>query len=53
LQSEKENEVDIISVENVTTRFNRIDDFQIIETEVTELLEKLKEIDPYYLKKVF
>jgi restriction system protein len=55
VKSEKENEVelDIVSVENASPQ-DLIDfGFSTIETEVkTELLEKLKEINPYYFEKV-
>lgn len=55
VKSEKENEVelDIISVENASPQDLIDSGFSTIETEVkTELLEKLKEIDPYYFEKV-
>jgi restriction system protein len=55
VKSEKENELglDIVSVENESPQ-DLIDiGFSTIETEVkTELLEKLREIDPYYFEKV-
>lgn len=55
VKSEKENEVelDIISVENASPQDLIDSGFSTIETEVkTDLLEKLKEIDPYYFEKV-
>jgi restriction system protein len=55
VKSDKENELelDIVSSENASPQ-DLIDfGFSTIETEVkTELLEKLKEIDPYYFEKV-
>lgn len=53
--SEKENEiqVDLVRVENASPQDLIDSGFSTIETEVkTELLEKLKEIDPYYFEKV-
>jgi restriction system protein len=55
VKSEKENEIslDIVSVENSSPQDLIDSGFSTIETEVkTELLEKLKEIDPYYFEKV-
>jgi restriction system protein len=55
IKSEKadEKELDIVSVENATPQDLIDSGFTTIETEVkTELLEKLKEIDPYYFEKV-
>lgn len=55
VKSEKENEVelDIIRIENASPQDLIDSGFSTIETEVkTELLEKLKEIDPYYFEKV-
>lgn len=55
VKSEKENEIelDIISVENASPQDLIDSGFSTIETQVkTELLEKLKEIDPYYFEKV-
>ncbi|MEY3498727.1 MAG: hypothetical protein RL308_396 [Bacteroidota bacterium] len=55
VKSEKENEIslDIVSVENASPQDLIDSGFSTIETEVkTELLEKLKEIDPYYFEKV-
>ena len=52
---EKENEIeqDIVRVENASPQDLIDSGFSTIETEVkTELLEKLKEIDPYYFEKV-
>jgi restriction system protein len=54
-ESEKENkiELDIVRVENASPQDLIDSGFSTIETEVkTELLEKLKEIDPYYFEKV-
>jgi len=55
--SKKENEIeielDMIRVENASPQDLIDSGFSTIETEVkTELLEKLKEIDPYYFEKV-
>jgi restriction system protein len=53
--SEKENEIelDMVRVENASPQDLIDSGFSTIETEVkTELLEKLKEIDPYYFEKV-
>lgn len=55
VKSEKENEIelDIVRVENASPQDLIDSGFSTIETEVkTELLEKLKEIDPYYFEKV-
>ena len=55
VKSKKDNEVDIdsVNVENATPQDLIDSGFSTIETEVkTELLEKLKEIDPYYFEKV-
>jgi restriction system protein len=55
VKSKKENEVelDTINVENASPQDLIDSGFSTIETEVkTELLEKLKEIDPYYFEKV-
>lgn len=55
VKSEIENEIelDIISVENASPQDLIDSGFSTIEMEVkTELLEKLKEIDPYYFEKV-
>ena len=55
VKSEKENELELtsISVENASPQDLLDSGFSSIETEVkTELLEKLKEIDPYYFEKV-
>lgn len=55
VKSEKENEIelDIDRVENASPQDLIDSGFSTIETEVkTELLEKLKEIDPYYFEKV-
>lgn len=55
VKSDKENEIelDIISVENASPQDLIDSGFSTIETQVkTELLEKLKEIDPYYFEKV-
>jgi restriction system protein len=55
VKSEKENEIelDLIRVENASPQDLIDSGFSTIETEVkTELLEKLKEIDPYYFEKV-
>jgi len=52
-KSKKENEVEEISVENASPQDLIDSGFSTIETQVkTELLEKLKEIDPYYFEKV-
>lgn len=52
-KSKKENEVEEVSIENASPQ-DLIDfGFSTIETQVkTELLEKLKGIDPYYFEKV-
>ncbi len=55
VKSKKENEVelDTINVENASPQDLIDSGFSTIETEVkTELLEKLREIDPYYFEKV-
>jgi len=55
VKSKKENEIalDAINVENASPQDLIDSGFSTIETEVkTELLEKLKEIDPYYFEKV-
>ena len=53
--SEKENDIELdkVNVENASPQDLIDSGFSAIETEVkTELLEKLKEIDPYYFEKV-
>ena len=55
VKSKKENEIelDAVDVENASPQDLIDSGFSTIETEVkTELLEKLKEIDPYYFEKV-
>ncbi|MEA2049043.1 MAG: restriction endonuclease [Campylobacterota bacterium] len=55
VKSKKENETDLdtVSVENASPQDLIDSGFSTIETEVkSELLEKLKEIDPYYFEKV-
>ncbi|PHS33246.1 MAG: restriction endonuclease [Sulfurovum sp.] len=55
VKSKKENdiELDTVDVENASPQDLIDSGFSIIETEVkSELLEKLKEIDPYYFEKV-
>lgn len=55
VKSEKENliELDTVNVENASPQDLIDSGFKTIETEVkTDLLEKLKEIDPYYFEKV-
>lgn len=55
VKNKKENEVELINiqVENASPQDLIDSGFSIIETEVkTELLEKLKEIDPYFFEKV-
>jgi len=55
VKSKKEDEIelDTVSVENASPQDLIDSGFSTIETEVkTELLEKLKEIDPYYFEKV-
>ena len=55
VKSKKENEIDLdtVNVENASPQDLIDSGFSTIETEVkTELLEKLKEIDPYYFEKV-
>lgn len=52
-KKENETELDTISVENASPQDLIDSGFSTIETEVkSELLEKLKEIDPYYFEKV-
>jgi restriction system protein len=53
VQSKKENEHDTVCVDNASPQDLIDSGFSTIETEVkSELLEKLKEIDPYYFEKV-
>lgn len=53
IEKENEIELDIVRVENASPQDLIDSGFSTIETEVkTELLEKLKEIDPYYFEKV-
>lgn len=55
VKSKKENEIelDTVNAENASPQDLIDSGFSTIETEVkTELLEKLKEIDPYYFEKV-
>ncbi len=55
VKSEKENEIELekVSVENASPQDLIDSGFSSIETEVkTNLLERLKEIDPYYFEKV-
>ena len=55
VQSKKENEIEhnTVSVDNASPQDLIDSGFSTIETEVkSELLEKLKEIDPYYFEKV-
>jgi restriction system protein len=55
VKSEKENEVEVesVNVESASPQDLIDSGFKTIETEVkTNLLEKLKEIDPYYFEKV-
>jgi len=55
VKSKKENEVELdsVNVENASPQDLIDSGFSTIETEIkTELLEKLKEIDPYYFEKV-
>ncbi len=53
VKSKKENEIDTISIENSSPQDLIDSGFSTIKTEVkTELLERLKEIDPYYFEKV-
>ncbi|WP_372919795.1 restriction endonuclease [Salegentibacter sp.] len=55
VKSDKENEIDLdtVNVENASPQDLIDSGFSSIETEVkTELLEKLKDIDPYYFEKV-
>lgn len=52
-EKKKENEVEEISIENASPQDLIDSGFSTIETQVkTELLEKLKSIDPYYFEKV-
>lgn len=52
-EKEKEVEIDSVSVENASPQDLIDSGFSSIETEVkTNLLERLKEIDPYYFEKV-
>lgn len=52
-KKENETELDTVSVENASPQDLIDSGFSAIETEVkSELLEKLKEIDPYYFEKV-
>jgi restriction system protein len=52
-EKEKEVEIDAVSVENASPQDLIDSGFSSIETEVkTNLLERLKEIDPYYFEKV-
>lgn len=52
-RKEKENEIEDISVENASPQDLIDSGFSTIETQVkTDLLEKLREIDPYYFEKV-
>lgn len=52
-QKENELELDTVNVENASPQDLIDSGFSTIETEVkTELLERLKEIDPYYFEKV-
>jgi restriction system protein len=55
VQSKKENEIELdkVNIDNASPQDLIDSGFSTIETEVkTELLEKLKEIDPYYFEKV-
>ena len=53
VKSKKEDEIGEISIENASPQDLIDSGFSTIETEVkSELLEKLKEIDPYYFEKV-
>jgi restriction system protein len=53
VKSKKENELEAINVESASPQDLIDSGFSTIETQVkTELLEKLKEIDPYYFEKV-
>ena len=53
IQSKKENEHDTVCVDNASPQDLIDSGFSTIEIEVkSELLEKLKEIDPYYFEKV-
>jgi restriction system protein len=52
-KKENETELDVVNVENASPQDLIDSGFSTIELEVkTELLEKLKEIDPYYFEKV-
>ncbi len=52
-KSKKENEIDKISVDNASPQDLIDSGFSTIETQVkTDLLERLKDIDPYYFEKV-
>ena len=52
-KSKKENEVEEVSIENASPQDLIDSGFSTIETQVkTELLEKLKDINPYYFEKV-
>ncbi len=52
-EKEKKIELDTVNIENASPQDLIDSGFATIETEVkTELLEKLKEIDPYYFEKV-
>jgi restriction system protein len=53
VKSEKEKEIETVSVESASPQDLIDSGFSTIETEVkTDLLERLKEIDPYYFEKV-
>ena len=53
VKSKKDNEVEVVNVGSASPQDLIDSGFSAIETEVkTELLEKLKEIDPYYFEKV-
>ena len=53
VKNEKENEVETVYVESATPQDLIDSGFSLIEKEVkTNLLERLKEIDPYYFEKV-
>lgn len=53
VKSEKENEIETVTVESASPQDLIDSGFSSIETEVkTNLLERLKEIDPYYFEKV-
>jgi restriction system protein len=52
-KEKKENEVEEISVDNASPQDLIDSGFSTIETQVkTDLLEKLRDIDPYYFEKV-